>query len=129
MFWREILGNKRGKAWIVHIHRHELSNDASVKTGPDIGPCILGLVDLTFFQLCDACRRAKMIDDVDFGQTCLSTKHSNTLQNCFQANKPIYLLSTAKKVRDDDKKELDDLICKKIKLKYYAELCRIHYHR
>ncbi len=115
-FGEKSLVAKEAKAWILHIDRYELSYDASFKSDPDFGARILGLVDLTFFKLCDACLRAKTIDDVDFGQICLSTKRSDILQNCFQANKPVYLLSNAKKGRDDEEKELDDLIRKKIKL-------------
>jgi hypothetical protein len=115
-FGEKSLVAKEARAWIVHIDRYELSYDAGFKSDPDFGSRILGLVDLTFFQLCDACLRAKTIDEIDFGQICLSAKRSDILQNCFQANKPVYLLSNAKKVRDDDEKELDELIRKKIKL-------------
>jgi hypothetical protein len=115
-FGEKSLVAREAKAWIVHIDRFELLYDASFKSDPEFGARILGLVDLTFFQLCDACLRAKTIDEVDFGQICLSAKRSDILQNCFQANKPVYLLSNAKKIRDDDEKELDELIRKKIKL-------------
>jgi hypothetical protein len=107
---------KESKAWIVHIDKYELSYDACFKSDPDFGSRVLGLVDLTFFQLCDACLRAKTIDEVDFSQICLNTKRSDILQNCFQANKPIYLVANPKKPRDEDEKELDDLIRKKIKM-------------
>jgi hypothetical protein len=112
-FGEKSLVAKEAKAWIVHLDRYELSYDASFKSDPDFGAHILGLVDLTFFQLCDACLHAKTIIEIDFGQICLSAKCSDILQNCFQANKPVYLLPKCKEVCDDDEKELDYLIRKK----------------
>jgi hypothetical protein len=115
-FGERSLVSKEAKAWIVHIDNFELSYDACFKTDPEFGARVLGLVDLTFFQLCDACLRAKSIEDVDYSQICLSTKRSDILQNCFQAHKPVYLITNPKKTRDEDEQELDDLIRKKIKL-------------
>jgi hypothetical protein len=57
----------------------------------------------------------KTIEDVDFSQICLNTKQFDILQNCFQANKPIYLMQNPKKSREEDEKDLDGLIRKKIK--------------
>lgn len=115
-FGEQSLVAKESKAWIKHIDKYELSYVACFKTDPDFGSHVLSLVDLTFFQLCDACLRAKTIDKVDYSQICLNSKQSDILQNCFQANKSIYLVSNPKKLRDDDEKELDELIHKKIKL-------------
>jgi hypothetical protein len=114
-FGERSLVAKESKAWIVHIDQYELSYDACFKTDIDFGARVLGLVDLTFFQLCDACLRAKSIEDVDYSQICLSPKRSDILQNCFQAHKPVYLISNPKKPRDEDEAELDELIRKKIK--------------
>jgi hypothetical protein len=93
-FGENSLVAKESKSWIIHIDKHELSYN-------------------TFYQLCNACLRTKTIDDVDFSQICLNTKCFDILQNCFQANKPIYLVSNHKKHRDDDEKDLDDLIQKR----------------
>jgi hypothetical protein len=114
-FGEQSLVAKESKSWIIHIDKHELSYDTCFKSDSDFGSHVLGLVDITFYQLCDACLRAKSIDDVDFSQICLNTKHFDILQNCFQANKPIYLVSNRKKHRDDDEKLLDNLIQKKAK--------------
>jgi hypothetical protein len=68
----------------------------------------LGLVDLTFYQLCDSCLRSKHPEDIDFSLISLHSKRFDILQNCFQANKPSYLV-TAKPppapVDDDDKQD------------------------
>jgi hypothetical protein len=58
---------------------------------------VLGLVNLTFFQLCDACLRAQSIEEVDFSTIVLSGKRLDILQNCFPANKPAYLTIPPKK--------------------------------
>jgi hypothetical protein len=50
---------KESKAWILHIDKHELSYDACFKSDPGFGARVLGLVDITFYQLCDACLREK----------------------------------------------------------------------
>jgi hypothetical protein len=98
---------KESKAWIVHIDKFELSYNACFKTDPEFSARVLGLVDLTFFQLCDACLHAKIIEDVDYGQICLSSKQSDILQNCFQAHKPVYLMTNPKKPCNDDEIEID----------------------
>jgi hypothetical protein len=61
---------------------------------------ILGLVDLTFFQFCDSCLRATIPDEVDFGVISLHSKRYNIIQNCFQANKPSYLIPS-KPIQED----------------------------
>jgi hypothetical protein len=71
---------------------------------------------LTFFQLCDACIRAKSIEDVDFSQICLNSNRSDILQNYFIANKPVYLVMNTKKQQGHDDKDLEDPIRKKNKL-------------
>jgi hypothetical protein len=110
------LAAKEAKAWIVHIDKHELSYDACFKFDPDFGSRVLGLVDLMFFQLYNAYVREKIIDNINISQICLNLKRSDILKNCFLENKPIYLILNAKKQRDDDEKDPDDLIYKKTKL-------------
>jgi hypothetical protein len=41
--------------------------------------------------------------------------------NCFQANKPIYLVTVPRKTRDGDNDDLDERACKKKKLKDYKD--------
>jgi hypothetical protein len=86
----------------VQIKKYKLSYDAIFKMDPEFGAPVLGLFDLTFFQLSDACLWVKTIEDVDFGQICSSSKCADVLQNCFQAHKPVYLLSTPKSPRNED---------------------------
>jgi hypothetical protein len=114
-FGEESLVAKEARAWITHIDKYELSYDAGFKSDLDFGARILGLADLTFFQLCDACIREKSIEDVDFGQIYLNAKRSDILQNCFTANKPVYLVTSNKKHREEDDKDSDDPIRKKTK--------------
>jgi hypothetical protein len=96
-FGEQSLVAKESRAWITHIDQFESSYDACFKADSDFGAKILGLVDLTFFQLCDACLRANSIEDVDFTSIALNNKRFDILQNCFQANKPVYLTSVPKK--------------------------------
>ncbi len=94
------------KEWINHIDKHETSYDASFKNDKDFGAKVLGLVDLTFYQLCDSCLRATQPEDVDFSLISLNTKRFDILQNCFQANKPSYLVTfkpPPASIDDDDK--------------------------
>jgi hypothetical protein len=79
---------KEARAWISHIEQYESSYDACFKSNVDFGAKVLGLIDLTFFQLCDACLRAQSIEDVEFSSIILSGKRLDILQNCFQANNP-----------------------------------------
>jgi len=88
---------KEARAWISHIDQFESSYDACFKSDVDFGAKVLGLIDLTFFQLCDACLRAQSIEDVEFSSIILSGKRLDILQNCFQANKPAYLTLPPKK--------------------------------
>lgn len=70
---------------------------------------MLGAIDLAFFQLCDSCICSDSIHEVDFGKNCLSNLRKDILGNHFQANIPVYLTSSNKKVRDlddDDSTEL-----------------------
>jgi len=46
---------KEARAWISHIDQYESSYDACFKSDVDFGAKVLGLIDLTFFQLCNAC--------------------------------------------------------------------------
>jgi hypothetical protein len=54
------------REWINHIDKYETSYDSNFKGEKDFGAKVLGLVDLTFFQLCDSCIRASSPDDVDY---------------------------------------------------------------
>lgn len=65
-------------------------------------------MDLTFFQLCDSCLCAKSIDEVDFSSIALNGKCLDILQNCFQANKPVYLTLPPKKTHGLDEDEAED---------------------
>lgn len=51
-----------------------------------------------------------------FGKICLSEKHDDILQSCFQANTPVYLLATPKKPRNDDENGSEEPSSKKSKL-------------
>jgi hypothetical protein len=115
-FGEHSLVAKEIKSWIIHLDKYELYYDACFKTDIDFGARVLGLIDLTFFQLCDSCLRAKTIEEVDYSQISLASKRFDILQNCFQANKPVYLTSVTKKPRDVDEDDLDELIRKRIKL-------------
>ena len=71
---------------------------------------MLGLIDLTFFQLCHTCLKAQSIEDVEFSSIVLSKKRLDILQNCFQANKPVYLTLPPKKnhgLEGDDTEDKD----------------------
>jgi hypothetical protein len=98
-FGGQSIVSKEARAWITHIDQFESSYDACFKADVDFGARILGLVDLTFFQLCDTCLRAQAIEDVDFTSIALNNKRFDILQNCFQANKPAYLTLIPKKSR------------------------------
>ncbi len=93
---------KEAKAWIMHVDKHETSYDACFKSDQDFGAKLLGLIDLTFFQLCDSCLHASEIEEVDFSAIALHNKRFDILQNCFQANKPAYLTLPPKRNRDTD---------------------------
>jgi hypothetical protein len=81
------------KEWITHIDKHEASYDTCFKSDPDFGANILGLVDLTFYQFCDSCLKSKTPDDLDYSFILLHSKRFDVIQNCFQANKPAYLVA------------------------------------
>jgi len=97
------------REWIDHIDKHETSYDAGFKSDKDFGAKILGLVDLTFFQFCESCLRASTPDDVKFSQILLENKRQEIIQNCFQANKPAYLVTTKTSTIDveDDENDAD----------------------
>jgi hypothetical protein len=80
---------KEARAWIIHIDQYESSYNACFKLDAEFGAKVLGLVDLTFFQLCDSCLRANSMDEVDFATITLNGKRLDILQNCFQASKPV----------------------------------------
>jgi hypothetical protein len=88
---------KEARAWITYVDQFESSYNTSFKADSDFGAIFLGLVDLTFFQLCDSCLKGQSIEDVDFTSIDLNNKRFDILQNCFQANKSAYLASTQKK--------------------------------
>jgi hypothetical protein len=101
---------KEARAWIKHINQYESSYDACFKLDADFGAKVLGLVDLTFFQLCDTCLHAQSIEEVDFSAIVLSGKRLDILQNCFQVNKPAYLTLPPKKshgLEGDETEEKD----------------------
>jgi hypothetical protein len=54
-FGEQSLVARESKTWILHINKHELSYNACFKSDPEFGACVLGLVDITFYQLCNAC--------------------------------------------------------------------------
>jgi hypothetical protein len=87
--------------------------DACFKVGKEFGARLLGAIDLAFFQLCDSCFCSATINEVDFGKNCLSNLRDDILGNHFQANKPVYLVSSNKKVRDPDDNDLDEIARKK----------------
>jgi hypothetical protein len=97
------------REWIDHINKHETSYDTGFKSDKDFGAKILGLVDLTFFQFCESCLRASTPDDVKFSQILLENKRQEIIQNCFQAKKPVYLVTTKPSTTDveDDKNDAD----------------------
>ncbi len=97
------------REWIDHIDKHKTSYDAGFKSDKDFGAKILGLVNLTFFQFCESCLRASTPDDVKFSQILLENKRQEIIQNCFQANKPVYLVTTKPSTIDveDDENNAD----------------------
>jgi hypothetical protein len=107
------------REWINHIDKYETSYDSNFKGDRDFGAKVLGLVDLTFFQLCDSCIRAASPDNVDYSLISLHNKRFDIIQNCFQANKPAYLIPS-KPIQvdsdDDDKSRGKDSRKKKAKL-------------
>jgi hypothetical protein len=90
------------KEWISHIDKHEASYDTCFKSDSDFGAKILGLVDLTFYQFCDSCLKAKTPDDLDYSIISLHSKRFDIIQNCFQANKPAYLVVPKPSQLDSD---------------------------
>jgi hypothetical protein len=84
------------------VDQHETSYDACFKSDPEFGAKLLGLIDLTFFELCDSCLRASEIEDVDYSQLSLQSKRFDILQNYFQANKLAYLTVPYKRPREVD---------------------------
>jgi len=101
-FGEQAIVSKEARAWISHVDQHESSYDACFKAGPDFGAKVLKLVDLTFFQLCENCLRAQMINEVDFTIIALSGKRFDIIQNCLKANKPAYLTQVPKKMHGVD---------------------------
>jgi hypothetical protein len=90
------------------VDQHESSYNACFKADAYFGAKGLGLVDLTFFQLCDNCLRAQTIEEVDFTAIVLNNKRFDIVQNCFQANKPAYLTQMPKKIHGVDGNNGDD---------------------
>jgi len=106
-FGKQALVSKEARAWITLVDQHESSYDACFKADPDFGVKVLGLVDITFFQLCENSLRAHTLDGVDFTAITLNKRY-DILQNCFQANKPAYLTQPPKKMHGADGDEGDD---------------------
>jgi hypothetical protein len=101
-FGEKSLLAKEARAWITHVDKFETSYDACFKSDIDFGAKLLGLVDLTFYQLCDSCLRATEMEEVDYAAISLHSKRFDILQNCFQANKPPYLRAPPKRSHDPD---------------------------
>lgn len=57
-FGEHSLLSREARAWITHVDKYKLSYDVCFKSDPDFGMKLLGLMDLSFFQLCDSCLRA-----------------------------------------------------------------------
>jgi len=91
-----------GKPWINHVDDYELSYDACFKADKEFAAQVLRAIDLAFLQLFDSCFRAATIIDIDFSETRLSNLREDILGNHFQANKPVYLITSNKKTRDQD---------------------------
>jgi len=58
---------------------------------------VLGLIDLTFFQLCDSCLKANSFEDINFGAISLESDRYGITRNTFQANIPGYLVLLQKR--------------------------------
>jgi hypothetical protein len=107
---------------VIHefvVDKYETSYDSNFKGDKDIGAKVLGLVDLAFFQFCDSCIRASSPDDVDFSLISLHNNCFDIIQNCFQANKPAYLIPSKPATvdsDDDDRSRGRDNKKKKVKL-------------
>jgi len=99
---------REARAWISHVDQFESSYDACFKSDADFGAKVLGLINLTFFQLCDAGLRAQSTDKVDFSSIVLNGKRLDILQNCFQANKLAYLMLPPKKSHGLEGEELEE---------------------
>jgi len=102
MFRKKALITLEAREWINHIDKYETSYDSNFKSDKDFGAKVLGLVDLTFFQFCDSCIRATSPENVDYSLISLHNKRFDILQNCFQANKPAYLISSKPTLMDSD---------------------------
>jgi hypothetical protein len=63
---------------------------------------VLGLIDLTFFQLCDSCLKANSFEDINFGAISLESDRYGITRNTFQANIPGYLVLLQKRKSDSD---------------------------
>jgi hypothetical protein len=88
------------------------------KSDKDFGSKVLGLVDLSFFQYCDLCIHVSAPKNVDYSLISLHYKHFGILENCFQANKPAYLI-ISNPPRDsayDEKSKGKEIRRKKLKL-------------
>ncbi len=109
-FGEQALVAKEAWTWISHINQHESSYDACFKADPDFGARILELIDLTFFQLCEACLRAQLLDDVDFTAIAFHNQRFDILQNCFQANEQTYLTLPPKKTHGLEGEEGNDAL-------------------
>jgi hypothetical protein len=104
-FGKQALITLEAREWINHIDKYEMSYDSNFKSDKDFRAKVLGLVDLTFFQFCDSCIRSTSPKTVDYSLISLHNKRFDILQNCFQANKPAYLIPTKAIHADSDDDE------------------------
>ena len=65
-FGEKTLVAREAQAWITHVDQYESSYDACFISDPEFGARVLGLIDLTFFELWNACHHAQSIADVSF---------------------------------------------------------------
>ena len=65
-FGKNALVTKETRAWIHHINQYEFLYEARFKTDTNFGAKVLGLIDLTFFQICDSCLKANSFEHVNF---------------------------------------------------------------
>jgi len=107
IFGQKALTTLEIREWIDHIDKHETSYDAGFKGDKDFGAKILGLIDLTFFQFCESCLKASKPEDINYSKILLENKRQEILQNCFQANKPVYLLTNKHPPPSPDSTEKD----------------------
>jgi ribosomal protein L28 len=85
-FGKNVLITKEARAWSNPVDQYELSYDARFKTETNFGAKVLGLINLTFFQLGNSCLKANSFEDVLFGAISLENDRYGITRNTFQAN-------------------------------------------